>query len=350
MHSDFDPAPTSLDTVLSPEWMTRMLAPQWPDTTVRNVTVVEKIVTQATKVRLLLELDDDRPDVPRALCVKGILTTAQVPTNASIVETMFYRDFAADQPVRVPDCIHAELNEAGDNGVIVMKDLIAGGAHFLTALEPFPRNDLAQVLSQLAALHARTWQGSSAYDRPWVPKFLQQISARPIIPGDQLQAMLDGPRGAHLGSATKDAGRLQQGLQALARRVEAAPGCLVHGDAHAGNIFRTADGEIGVVDWQILQKGHWAQDVAYHIAAVLDPAERRRTERDLLAFYLARLADLGGPHITADEAWANYRAAMIYGYYLWAITRKVEERITHEFVRRLGTAVEDLESFAAVRA
>ena len=38
-------------------------------------------------------------------------------------------------------------------------------------------------------------------------------------------------------------------------------------------------------------------------------------------------------------------AAMVYGFYLWAITRKVEPAITHEFVRRLGIAADDLQSF-----
>ena len=41
---------------------------------------------------------------------------------------------------------------------------------------------------------------------------------------------------------------------------------------------------------------------------------------------------------------------MIYGYYLWSITRKVEPEITNEFVRRLGLAVSELDSFGAVGA
>ena len=56
---------------------------------------------------------------------------------------------------------------------------------------------------------------------------------------------------------------------------EARPQFLVHGDAHAGNIFRTDRGS-GLIDWQVLQRGTWAIDVAYHLCAVLpvDLAER----------------------------------------------------------------------------
>ena len=141
---------------------------------------------------------------------------------------------------------------------------------------------------------------------------------------------------------------MQRGLQALAAQIRERPACLVHGDAHAGNIYVDAQGRFGLVDWQILQKGEWAQDVAYHIAAVLSPEDRRSHERALLDHYRDRLKALGGPDLHADEAWTRYRAAMVYGYFLWVITQKVEPAITLEFVRRLGLAVADLESYAVL--
>lgn len=136
-------------------------------------------------------------------------------------------------------------------------------------------------------------------------------------------------------------------MQALATQVRERPCCLVHGDAHAGNIYQDADGH-GFVDWQILQTGEWSQDIAYHLAAVLTPEDRRAHERDLLEHYRDRLKAHGGPDIPPDEAWTRYRSGMIYGYYLWVITRKVDPAITCEFVRRLGLAVHDLESTRTV--
>src|SRR5438067_1508360 len=57
--------------------------------------------------------------------------------------------------------------------------------------------------------------------------------------------------------------------------------CLVHGDFHAGNVY--VDGSRpGLIDWQVAHVGHWATDIAYHIAAVLDIDDRRKHERDLL--------------------------------------------------------------------
>ena len=342
----FDPAPADLDTVRDPAWLTAILSRNWPGVRVREVTTVELLATQATKVRLALKLDG--ADAPTDICIKGVLTATGAPKSASITETRFYRDLAASLPVRTPPLVYAELNEAGDNGVLVMRDVITPGGRFFSALQPCTPEEAQDGLDQLAALHAAAWQGSAAYDTPWIPRFLDMVGSRGIMPIPTLQELLDGPRGVPLAPAMRDAARLQRAMAQLAAQVREAPNCLVHGDAHAGNVYRDVDGGLGLVDWQVLQKGEWAQDVAYHIAAVLTPEARRTHERALLDHYRARLKALGGPDLDADKAWARYRVGMCWGYYMWAITRKVEPNVIHEFVRRLGFAVADHESYAAL--
>ncbi len=350
MPYSFDPAPTQLEDVIDPAWLTSMLSARWPDAKVRGVTVVETLITMATKVRLALELEGGPEDIPHHLCIKGALTRTGMNSTASVVETRFYKELAARVSVRVPRCIHAELNATGDNGVIVMEDEIHAGSTFLSALEPFTPDEVRGSLEQLALLHVEGWQGKALFDEPWIPRFLDSITYKPIMPLEKLQQMLDGPKGAPLPQAVKDAARLQHGLEKYAKQIHEQPGCLVHGDAHAGNIYRNKVGDYGLVDWQILQKGEWAQDVAYHVAAVLSPEDRRTHERALLDHYRAKLKALGGPDLAANDAWLRYRAAMVYGYYLWVITQKVEPAITNEFVRRLGLAVADLDSFGALEA
>lgn len=346
--AEFEPAPTCLDDVVRPAWLTTLLAERWPGTVVREVRIVEMLVTMATKVRLSLTVDGGSVEVPTKVCIKGILTPTGAPASSSIVETLFYQKVAAQIDVRVPGCIHAKLNASGTNGVIVMHDMVAAGGRFCTALEPFTPEQAMDGLDQLATLHAASWQGSPLYDSPWIPRFLDMFAGGGVMPQQTLQDLLDGERGTPLPAAIRSAERLQRGLARLAECVRAVPNCLVHGDAHAGNVYRTADGALGIVDWQILQKGEWAQDVAYHLAAVLSPEDRRMHERALLDHYRGRLKALGGPDIDRDGAWDRYRAAMVYGYFLWAITRKVEVPVINEFVRRLGLAVDDLESFALV--
>ena len=343
--TDFEPAPIDLATVISPQWLSHMLGLRWPGATVRGVEVVEVLATQATKVRLKLDVQGGSADVPTAICIKGVLTDTGALPSASIVETLFYREAAALLPVRVPDCIYAGMRADNSRGVIVMRDVIAAGGAFCTALDAFTPEQAIDGLDQLARLHVASPAGSPAFGFAWAHSFLDRISHQPIIPQEALQQLLDGPRGEKLNPAVRDAVRLQRALERLAAEVRAGPLCLVHGDAHAGNVYREAGGALGLVDWQILQKGNWAMDVAYHLAAVLTPEDRRTHERVLLAEYCKRAKALGGPDIVADDAWRSYRVAMIYGYYLWAITRKVEPAIIDTFVYRLGTAADDLQSF-----
>jgi hypothetical protein len=349
MEMDFDPAPRQLEKVIDPIWLSTMLSKRWPETKVLSVTVVETLITQATKVRLSLELDGEHENIPKHICIKGILNDTGAPGTASLVETRFYKDFASRLPLRVPRCIYAEFNDAGDNGIIVMEDEIEAGSTFLTALTPFTPDEVRHSLEQLALLHAAAWQDKPLFTHAGIPRFLDQISEKPIMPIEALQKLLNSAKGDPLPSRVKDAARLQQGLEMYARQVRERPSCLVHGDAHAGNIYRK-DEHYGLVDWQILQKGEWAQDVAYHIAAVLSPEDRRQHERGLLDHYRMRLKALGGPELDTEDAWTRYRAAMIYGYYLWTITQKVEPAITNEFSRRLGLAVNELKSFGAIGA
>jgi aminoglycoside phosphotransferase (APT) family kinase protein len=119
----------------------------------------------------------------------------------------------------------------------------------------------------------------------------------------------------------------------------------VHGDAHAGNIFRDPHGP-GLIDWQLLQSGGWALDVAYHIAAVLPVEVVEVEERALLAHYLSEMAALGCAMPDAETAWRQYREAPAYGYYLWSITRRVDPAIIDVFVERLGKAVVRHDTFA----
>lgn len=105
------------------------------------------------------------------------------------------------------------------------------------------------------------------------------------------------------------------------------------------------DGRTALIDWQVLQRANWALDIAYHVGAVLTVADRRASERDLLDHYLDRLASFGITPPTQAEAWRLYRASVAYGFYMWAITRRVDPPVIHEFVTRLGTAVADFDSY-----
>jgi aminoglycoside phosphotransferase (APT) family kinase protein len=133
-------------------------------------------------------------------------------------------------------------------------------------------------------------------------------------------------------------------MKALAARDAQWPEFLIHGDAHAGNLYRIQEG-MGLIDWQLFQRGGWALDLAYHLNAVLPTEIAEVEERRLLGEYLAMMRAHDMPMPDEEEAWVQYRESVAYGYYLWAITRRVDPPIIVQFTDRLGKAVMRHDSF-----
>ncbi|MCW1401705.1 aminoglycoside phosphotransferase family protein [Novosphingobium sp. MW5] len=330
--------PDGLVEALSPEWLSAALGVE-----IARVETVEVIRTVATKARFVAHPADGSPSL--ALCLKGLLDGDEMTRMGGptmVREADFYGKVAGHVAVRVPSLHSSVIDREGRQAIVIMHDLISGGAVFCSALDPFTADDTAASLEQLAALHAG--RGLLASE-PWITRRIDEFAGRPHLTAQQLQALLDDPRGASLAPQTKDAARLLSALPPLAARDALRPQFLVHGDAHAGNIFRTEQGP-GLIDWQLLQAGGWALDVAYHIAATLPVDVAAAEERRLLSHYLGVMRGHGCDMPGEEEAWGQYREAMVYGFYLWAITRRVEPPIIHAFTARLGAAVERLDSFA----
>jgi thiamine kinase-like enzyme len=157
---------------------------------------------------------------------------------------------------------------------------------------------------------------------------------------DVISRNFDGPNGQRVPDEVRDAQRLIDAYRDLAAAAS-GPWCVIHGDAHVGNLFLDAAGTASLVDWQLVQRGMWYFDVGYHIASTLTVPERRRTERDLLRHYLDALASHGVTPPSWDEAWRGIAGGMLHGFFLWSITTKVQPAVIATLLHRLGTAVAD---------
>jgi len=335
------PIPQTLTQALDPTWLSHALTPLTGGAAVTAVETVEVIRTVATKVRFTVAYEGGTA----ALCLKGFLDVDEQMARGgavNVLEADFYDKLAPHLPLRRPERVATVINREAPGAVVIMRDLIAGGAKFCSALDPFSADEAAASLGLLAQLHAGSFLLASS---PWIKPRLSDFVRNAYVPLPLLQEMLHGKRGEGLPDRTKDAALLLQALAVLAERDAAGPQYLIHGDSHAGNIYRTAEGP-GLIDWQLLQQGGWALDVAYHITAVLPVDVAEREERALLAHYRADMQRLGADVPGEEEAWAQYRAALVYGYYLWSITRRVDPAITNLFVNRLGNAVTHHNSFA----
>ncbi|WP_232494526.1 phosphotransferase family protein [Novosphingobium kaempferiae] len=334
------PIPATMEEAIDPDWLSSALAGLSGGAPVVSVELAEVIRTMASKVRIRVRFENTA-NIEHAFCLKAFWGTPGGGGLTTIREGRFYREIAPLTTMRLPTVPAILLDEERGEGILVMDDLVVAGARFCTALEPFTPELAVQSLDQLARLHSLT---APLETTDWLPNRIEAIAARPHYSAERLQALLDDGRASGLRSRTRSAGLVHDAMRSLAVRNRSKSRGLVHGDCHAGNLFQLPDG-LGFTDWQLIQKGHWALDVAYHISAVLTVGEAEIHEKALLREYLALLERHGAAAPDWDEAWSDYRAAQIYGYYHWAITTRGEPPVMKIFTERLGASVERNQTF-----
>jgi hypothetical protein len=338
--------PDDLGVALSPEWLTAAVQPRFPGVHVRTVArgpVVERLSTNA---RFTIDCDG-YPDAPRHLCIKGYFSDlGRTIGFVGEPEAGFYRDLADVTGVATLRGVYADIHPATRHGVVITRDEVADGAEFLDGNSPFTAEQAADALTELARLHARTWMDARWMSVDWLqPRLGRAVrawgEARTL---EIMTANLNGSNGAGVPPTIRDAQGLLDAHRQLSDRTPGPSStgwCVIHGDAHVGNIMVDADRRPHLVDWQLVQRGYWQVDVGYLIAATLSPAQRRASERDLLQHYLDGLAAQGVAPPPFTDAWPTLIDGMIHGFFLWAITTKVQPDVIAVLLGRLGTAVAD---------
>ncbi len=340
--------PDTLDELLSPGWLTAALAERFPGVEVTAVVPGPVVSRVSTNARFRIECAEGVPGgLSPTLCAKGYFSEMQRPyRHVGESEACFYRYLAEPSGVRTLRSVYADVDPGSRHGVVITEDVVVAGATFLDAHSPYSPDQAAASLEELAKLHSSTWEAPRWRDAAWlVPRLESYFSMRGI---EDIRGNFDGPIGAGVPDSTRDAEALLAAFQGLAARSSSTtPWSVLHGDAHIGNVFLDGAGRPSFLDWQLVQRGPWYLDVGYHIVSALTVEDRRRTERELLTHYLDRLRAGGGPVPSFDEAWLGYRRGILYGFFLWAITLKVDPSITSTLLERLGTAAADHDALAA---
>ena len=344
--------PETLAELLSPGWLTAALGRRYPGVRVTDVTRGPVMTWISTNALFRIDCAGGLPPgLPADLCGKGYFfdTGNWDYRAAGESEAYFYRDLAATVGIRTLPSVYADVDPDSRHGVVITADIAAAGATFVNPLHAHTPAQVAQSLEQYAALHARTWKASGVGNREWLaPRIALTQGVRTVA---QIQDQFDGPVGAGVPEEARDAEALVAAYGALPAITEADPSwCLLHGDAHIGNLFTDRDDRLALLDWQLVQRGPWYVDIGYHIASSLDVDDRRSSERDLLEHYLDRLASQGGVAPTWDEVWPSYACGIVYGLFLWSITQKVKPEITTVLLGRLGAAALDHDVYRVVQA
>lgn len=102
------------------------------------------------------------------------------------------------------------------------------------------------------------------------------------------------------------------GLARITRLHDSAPRTILHGDFRLDNLFFAADGSLAaIIDWQTVNRGPGALDVAYFIAGSLPPETPEAVIDDLLRSYHDALVTTGVVDYSFERLLADYEEALL---------------------------------------
>ncbi len=350
--------PASVDE-LTPKVLSAALAKRRPGVVVRDFTVVsvkqagEGVASTADRVVLDLQYDaDPPPDLPTRLVLKTMLVRPHAVPDMYEAEVRFYDEIRPELDIEAPRSFGAAFAGPTGHFGILLEDLSQRGAHFANVNETVSLDAIRSLLTELARLHAGFWCSPRlAGDLAWIPT--------PIAGGmagfltrhgyDFVQSQVDQHPFKQelirpLGLSVRELWALLAGIREEQSRL---PPTLLHGDTHLGNSYLLPGDGGGWLDWQLLTRGSFAHDVIYLLVTGLPTEVRRLHQRDLVAFYLDRLAAFGVVEPPSlDDAWLLCRKASLWGLVIgWLICppENYGEAITRENIARAVAAVADLD-------
>jgi aminoglycoside phosphotransferase (APT) family kinase protein len=344
------------DRKVSPEWLSRALARDFPGATVNEVRPESLHEGTASTSRLYLDYASASAPGPATVCIKSDfgLEHMQRLAQAGLYrkEALVYLDILPAAQTRVAGCYAAGYSSNG-RGFMVLEDLTAAGATFLHPTSGLTVDQVRTGVEALAKLHASTW------DRPWLHGRDWMHHGKPLSEIDPFwEAVFEGwenglanhPHSGAIARPFRDRQIMQSAFNRLRGLQDKVASCLVHGDAHVGNFYADRNGDVGVADFQCVQRGDVAHDLTTFIVTSLDVLDRRAGERDLLQHYVGYLKELGvASPPSFDQVWLGYRRHLVYSLVSWLFTSVAQQPQLDcvANMHRFGTAALDLDTLGA---
>ncbi len=295
--------------------------------------------------------------LPRRLVLKTMLSSPHAPAAMYQNEVRFYSELRDELDIEAPRGFASHFDPVTGRFGVLLEDLTQRGARFPTALDAVSLDEVRSILGLLATLHARFWDSSRFADElAWVDTPMRGAMFD-VFDGIGLE-LIEDQVARHpfkqelIAPLGRSVAQMWEQLWQVQRHHCAAPSTLLHGDPHVGNTYLLPEERGGLLDWQLMMRGCWAHDVTYLLVTSLDPAVRRTHQRDLLAEYLDDLRSRGVPDVpSVSAALEQCRAAALWGLVIgWLICppENYGQQITEANIVRAVTAVQDLDSFAAI--
>ncbi len=357
-----DDIPSSYDAI-GPEWLTAILCRDTPGAEVTGLRLGPP--DEGTNNRRRIHIDYNAAGAAAGLpasvfckATHGLANRLMLGHSGGVIcEVTFYNAARPLLDIEAPTAWLAAYDPVSFNSIVVFDDM-AGEADFCSETTPVDRDFAERQIDILARVHGRFYEAveldtSLAILPSWYRRFhnlaafhLEESCAAGVLAAEALLPPALFARRDEIWPATLRSLKLLRDL----------PRTLCHGDVHLKNWYVRDDGRIGLGDWGVAHIGHWSRDLAYTISTALTVADRRAWERDLIAYYLDRLAREGVPKVSFDEALLRYRQALLTAFAFWTLTLKPTpdfpdmqpEATARIFVERIGHAIADLDALDAI--
>ena len=332
--------------------LTSLVQRHAPGAVARSVTLVD--AHSGTTGRARLQVDWERAALPSALFAKLPPTDPfqrafVEQTGMGAREARFYRELAAEMPIRVPRPIASAWSDDGRAYLMIVEDLVEAGCTFPSFQSGGELETVQGAIDSLARLHAGFWESPRFdADLSWVePPMASPVGPQLVSSGRDEFGTEQPPVFHEIATLYVDHN------DALVALLEAGPTTLAHGDPHLGNQF--VDGAtVGFLDWAVLCRASGFRDVAYFLCASVETELRRTHQEALLRRYLDGLVAAGAPAPDFETGWRALRRFAITGWIaavctLAAGARMQSVKVGRRAVERANATLADLDSASLLR-
>ena len=222
------------------------------------------------------------------------------------VEVRYYAEVAPRVAGRMPRLLFAALDPEESWFTLLLEDLAPATPG--DEIDGCDADVAAAALGQLAALHAPCWEDPVLAATDWIDRASPEAE----------EFTADLVTGVFPGFLTRYGDRLEPDhralLEAFIPRVRTwlsrprGPRTVVHADFRLDNLLFSPDrAEPAVVDFQTVNWGCGAYDLAYFVGGSLEPGIRRATGSDLIAGYHDALCARGVRGYPLETLRTDYR-------------------------------------------
>src|SRR6202046_647251 len=280
------------------EWLTRHLAGTTPGAAARRISPLDGTTGTTDRQRLSVEWNESgrAAGLPDHLFLKSTPLAAKNRTMGAAggmgVNEARLNNEAADELGGVPPrCWYARAG-VGARFLIVLEDIVAAGGRPYALADVCDVGPARGLIDAFATLHARFWEsprlvGDLSWVRTWSTRAGYGVLKRFYSRGRR--GALGGERPEGTPAVRAVAAALDKHADPYYREFESGPLTLLHGASHLGSTFAWADGQSGLLDWQVVWRGPGLREVSYWMSSGLEPEMRRSAERDLIERYLEGL-------------------------------------------------------------